>query len=79
MKAVLNFDLDNPEDRSDYEIHNQAVKLYWVIWEFVTNYKRQMLKYNEKKYTGEQLEAIEEIFNHLFEELNNENINLEII
>lgn len=78
MKVQFNFDLNEPDDISDYEIHFQAKKLYFIIQEFSSNYRKKILKFNEEKYTEQQLEAIEDIFNHLFEEINGENINLEI-
>lgn len=78
MQIIFKFNEDNPDDISDYVIYSQSKKLYYVIWEFIGNYKKSILKYNIENYTEEQLDAVEKVFTHLFEELNNEKINMDL-
>ena len=78
MDATINFNLNESEDITRYDIHNQAERLYYVMWEFMHNTQRKFLKYNENNFDSKQLEAVEKVFETLHEELNEENINMDI-
>jgi len=44
--ATLTFDLSVPEDAARFELHSQAEKLYWAVWELTNQDLRQIDKYD---------------------------------
>ena len=69
MKAILEFNLEDEYDTSNYEIMNAANKLQLVLWEYDQKL-RAMYKYEGKEYAEEFRDILREILidknvNHL--------------
>jgi hypothetical protein len=76
MKAILEFNLDEPEDRSD---HLRAVKssnIMSVLWEF-DMYLRSQLKYNDSNLTNEAYEALDKAREKLYEVMNDQHVSFD--
>lgn len=58
MKAIIEFNLDEPEDRISYDIHVRALTMNYAHEEFAT-FLRRIDKYEE--FTEEQLNVIDKI------------------
>lgn len=63
-KAIIEFDLGDPEDRKDYEITIHAIDYHCGIYEF-DNWLRSQIKYVDKL----KHPTLEEIRTRLWEEL----------
>lgn len=70
MKAILKFDLSDPEDRTDHYRCVRARDMASFIWDF-QQYLREQVKYNEKDVNQR------EIYEKWFEYLNDADINLD--
>ena len=69
MKAILEFNLDEEIDASNYELMNAASKLQLVLWEYDQKL-RSMYKYEGKEYSLEFRDMLREMLidkniNHL--------------
>lgn len=69
MKAILEFNLDDEVDASNYELMNAATKLQLVIWEYDQKL-RSMYKYENKEEAYEFRQMLREMLidkniNHL--------------
>lgn len=69
MKAILEFNLDEEYDTSNYELMNAASKLQLVLWEYDQKL-RAMYKYEGKEYAEEFRDMLREMLieknvNHL--------------
>lgn len=71
MKATLEFNL--PEENEEFETASNAWKYKSVLWE-MDNYLRNKLKYEELK--GEEYVAYEQVREHLWSLINEENVTL---
>ena len=58
-KAILEFDLNNEDDKRDFELQQKASDMSYVITEFYANSIRRRLKYVE--LTKEQNVIVQEI------------------
>lgn len=68
MKATIEFDLNDPDDLSSYELHNKALDMGLVIWELVHN----------KRKAFEQIEdPVSALYNWLWAELEDRGINID--
>lgn len=76
MKATLNFDLDNHEDRLSHKRAINATNAYLVIWTMQNKVFRNILKYNGDSYSEETLLAIEELRSKFFNLVEEYEINL---
>jgi hypothetical protein len=68
MKAILEFDLNNPDDLNSYNLCNNAANMHSAIWEFDQNL-RGMCKHTDNKEACEIREL-------LYKYLNEYNISL---
>ena len=69
MKAILEFNLEDEYDTSNYEIMNAANKLQLVLWEYDQKL-RAMYKYEGKEYAKDFRDMLREMLieknvNHL--------------
>ena len=69
MIAILEFNLDEEIDASNYELMNAATKLQLVLWEYDQKL-RSMYKYESKEYAIEFRDMLREMLidkniNHL--------------
>lgn len=61
MKAKLIFDLDNPNDREDFDSYNQHSKLRGFCFELLINFRKKlMFKYKD-----------DDLIQSVFEDINN--------
>jgi len=74
MKAIIEFEL--PEDRDEYEMTNNASKMYLALWD-IKQLFRSTLKYNPTRLSTEQLEQWEAMRNEFFEILDNNDLKLD--
>ena len=73
MKAIIEFDL--PEDRDEYEMANNASKMYMALWD-IKQLFRSTLKYNPAGLTSKELEQWETMRGEFFEILDNNDLKL---
>ena len=73
MKAIIEFEL--PEDQDQYEIANNASKMYLALWG-IKQLLRSKLKYNPDGLNSEQLEQWEIMQDEFFEILDNNDLKL---
>ena len=77
MKAILEFNLDEPDDRLN---HNQCVKannMAGVLWELAYNSKKQMeweLDANDKL---DRYEVLDMVYKRLFDLMEEHDVNIE--
>jgi len=74
MKAIIEFYL--PEDRDEYEIVNNAHKMYMALWD-IKQLFRSTLKYNPAGLNGGQLEQWESMQGEFFDILDNNDLKLD--
>ena len=75
-KAILEFDLNEPDD---VEAHKRAIKaldIMLALWEF-EKYLRGQLKYNEEGLTSEQYDVLDKARSKFYEILNDKNISFD--
>jgi hypothetical protein len=75
MQAILKFNL--PDDLREFELANNATKLYNVLWE-IDQWLRGNTKYAPDTMSEDTYNAYQECRNHLRELMNSENINFDL-
>lgn len=76
MKAILEFNLDEP---GDAEAHRRAIKaldIMLALWEY-DKYLRGQLKYNEEGLTSEQYDVLDKARSKFYEVLNDRGISFD--
>jgi len=63
-KANLTFDLDDSDDRIEFERMMKAKDMASLLWEIEMNGYRKFTKYNERQEEAYQ-EGIEEVFEYI--------------
>jgi hypothetical protein len=74
--ATLTFDLDDRDDRMDFERMMKAKDMAMALWEIDMNGYRKFTKYNERQEEAYQ-EGIEEVFEYIRELLKEHQIDVE--
>jgi hypothetical protein len=75
MQAILKFNL--PDDLREFELANNATKLYSVLWE-IDQWMRSNTKYAPDTMSEDTYNAYRECRNQLRELMNSENINFDL-
>jgi hypothetical protein len=75
-KATLTFDLDDRDDRMDFERMMKAKDMAMALWEIDMNGYRKFTKYNDRQ-EGAYQEGIEEVFEYIRELLKEHQIDVE--
>ena len=75
-KANLTFDLDDGEDRMEFERMMKARDMAMALWELDMNGYRKFTKYNDRQ-EGAYQEGIEEVFEYIRELLKEHQIDVE--
>jgi len=75
-KANLTFDLDDRDDRIEFERMMKARDMAMVLWELDMNGYRKFTKYNDRQEAAYQ-EGIEEVFEYIRDLLQQHQINVE--
>jgi hypothetical protein len=76
MKAILEFNLDEPEERTDHLRAVKSLNIMSVLWEF-DMYLRSQLKYNEDNLTNEAYEALDKAREKLYEVMNDQHVSFD--
>jgi hypothetical protein len=75
-KATLTFDLDDRDDRIEFERMMKARDMAMMLWELDMNAYRKFTKYNDRQ-EGAYQEGIEEVFEYIRELLKEHQIDVE--
>ena len=75
-KANLTFDLDDRDDRMEFERMMKAKDMAMMLWELDMNGYRKFTKYNDRQ-EGAYQEGIEEVFEYIRGLLREYNIEVE--
>jgi hypothetical protein len=75
-KANLTFDLDDSDDRLEFERMMKARDMAMALWELDMNGYRKFTKYNDRQ-EGAYQEGIEEVFEYIRELLKEHQIDVE--
>ena len=75
-KATLTFDLDDSDDRMEFNRATKALDMAMALWELDMNGYRKFTKYNDRQEEAYQ-EGIEEVFEYIRELLKEHQIDVE--
>ncbi len=74
-KVVIEFNLDNADDKREYYQYNKSEDMAMFIWELAHNTKKQLEhKLEDKKLT--RYDALDMMFEHIYEMLKDNDINV---
>jgi len=79
MKAILTYNLNDPDDAMAYKRANQSLDMAMALWEIIFNvYKQTEREFSEDEKTYDiQLETLEKVFEKIREILKDNDINIE--
>ena len=77
MKAIIEYNLDDPDDRHSYEIHNRSKDLAFLIWQLMTNKKKEIQYKLEGYTTYNRYDALDLVFEEIWTMLEEEGINID--
>jgi hypothetical protein len=75
MKATFDFDLDDPDDRTKYDIMNQAIRMQKVLWD-LSEALRSWEKYGHQFTSADN--AVYSIREEFYKTLNNYEVNIDL-
>ncbi len=75
MEAILKFDLNQFEDRMDYERVNKSLDIVNALWHFLYNSKKQLLVDVEDEDV-DKFDAVELVYDRIFELLEEHDVNI---
>lgn len=76
MRAIIEFDLDEPTDIEAHKRFTNLNAVYIALWEFDQEMRRQ-IKYNTQEYNGDQLDALDKLRDKFYEILNDNNVKID--
>jgi hypothetical protein len=76
MKAIIEFNLDEPADIEEHKRFTNMNAVYIALWEFDQE-MRSTIKCNIKQYNGDQLDALDNMRERFHEILNENQIKLD--
>lgn len=76
MRAIIEFDLDEPTDIEAHKRFTNLNGVYVALWEFDQEMRRQ-IKYNSENYSGEQVDALDKLRDKFYEILNDNQIKID--
>jgi HD-like signal output (HDOD) protein len=76
MKAIIEFNLDEPDDVEEHKRFTNMSFLYLALWEF-DDEMRKTIKYNTNGYNGDQLDALDKMRERFHEILNENQIKID--
>ena len=76
MKAIIEFNLDEPDDIEAHKRFTNLNAVYIALWEFDEEMRRQ-IKYNTEGYNGEQLDALDKLREKFYNILNDNQIKID--
>jgi len=75
-KATLTFDLNDLDDRIEFDRMIKALDMAMMLWELHMNGYRKFTKYNDRQ-EGAYQEGIEEVFEYIRKLMREHNIDVE--
>ena len=75
-KAILEYNLDLPEDLEEFELANNARKFHSILWD-LDQFLRRKAKYASDNTTEEQIAAYYELRDELYKLMDEHNITLD--
>jgi hypothetical protein len=78
-KAILEYDLTDPDDKMEFERTTKSLDMALALWEFGYNTKKsfqQKLEANDKT-KDEEYELLDKVYERFWEILNEHNINID--
>jgi hypothetical protein len=75
MKAKLVFDLNNPDDRMEYERVNKSLDIVNALWHFLYNSKKGIMQDVEDEGV-DKFDAVELTYDRLFKLLEEHDVNV---
>ena len=76
-KAILEFNLNDPDDLEQYNRMNKSSDLCAFIWEVVYNIKKRAINRFENEEEPDCFEAIDYVFEQIHESLHEHSINID--
>jgi hypothetical protein len=76
MRAIIEFDLDEPTDIEAHKRFTNLNGVYTALWEFDQEMRRR-IKYNTEEYNGDQLDALDKLREKFYEILNENQIKID--
>ena len=77
-KAILEFDLSNPDDVTDYKRVNKALDMAIALWD-IEQYLRAETKYAPDSMPQEVYDALDKVRDKYYEIINEHNISIDEI
>jgi hypothetical protein len=79
MKAILTYNLNDPDDAMTYKRANQSLDMAMALWDIIFNvYKQTEREFSQDEKTYDiQLETLEKVFEKIREILKDNDINIE--
>jgi hypothetical protein len=77
-KAILEFDLNDPDDRMEYMRCNKSLDMALALWEITHNTKKG-LGYSMEGKEMDQYETLTFVFDKIYEIIDEHNINFDEI
>ena len=75
MKAIFEFDLNDPDDKTKYDIMNQAIRMQRVLWD-LSEALRTWEKYGHQFNSADN--AVYSIREEFYKTLNNYEVNIDL-
>ena len=76
-KAILEFDLTDPDDATEFERATKATDMALVLWQLVFNAKKQIFNEIEFEKIESPYDAIDKFYERLYEELDDHGLNMD--
>ena len=76
-KAIMEFDLNDPDDQMAHLRAIKSLDMALVLWEMAYNAKKRIQYQIEGSNIENPYEAVDKVFEKLWEELNEHGINLD--
>ena len=76
MKAIIEFDLNEPDDIEAHKRFTNLNDVYIALWEFDQEMRNQ-IKYNSQDYNGEQLDALDKLREKFYQIMNDNQIKID--
>ena len=76
MKAIIEFDLNEPDDIEAHKRFTMLNSVYLALWEFDQEMRSQ-IKYNTEDYNGEQLDALDKLREKFYQIMNDNQIKID--
>ncbi len=77
MKAIIEFNLDDADDRQAYETHNKAKDMAFLLWELMTNKKKELEYKLEAHPKYSSFDVLDMVFEEIGLMLQDENIDID--